>query len=542
MAEPLQHLFHAARLWAAGAESDGWLPGELAQRVEAAEAASPADLFDDNAARPLVVALFGGTGVGKSSLLNRLAQAEIAKVGIRRPTSHEVTLYHHAERVPDRLPAEFPLDRVRTAVHHDDDRRNVLWIDMPDIDSTDPGNRDLVLQWLPHVDVAVYVVSPERYRDDQGWRLFRQRSEQSAWLFVMNHWDRGRDEQLDDLHQLLRGAGFDEPLVFRTDCSNSIAEDDFADLQQTIGELAADRRRSALAQLGAGARVRVLRQALVAGRGALGDSVRSEQLNGQWQTLWRSLTTTVRDGLSWAVQHHAARLVEAREGGDPISADDPSRLLFSAPQLWDDWAQTRLHDTGLQLLQAAEEIGLATPPLQRLLADGERDAASLVRTEVDDSLRQALAKPGGTLQRGLWQLAGGLVYVLPLAALGWVAWVVVSQFVAGSSGQGDFLQTNFAVHALLLVATAWGIPWLAHRALQPSPLKAARRGLEQGLEQGLAAIAEQIEGQLDAFEQRREATAAEVEGLIERCRPFEALREGPDEVLTRSVSQAGGRA
>jgi hypothetical protein len=449
-----------------------------------------------------------------------------------------VTLYHHAERVPDRLPAEFPLDRVRTAVHHDDSRRNVLWIDMPDIDSTDPGNRDLVLQWLPHVDVAVYVVSPERYRDDQGWRLFRQRSEQSAWLFVMNHWDRGRDEQVDDLRQLLRGAGFAEPLIFRTDCSNAVVYDDFTDLQQTISDLAADQRRASLAQLGAGARVKVLRQALVAARGALGDPVRSEQLREKWRALWRDTASTIRDGLSWAVQHQAAQLVDGKGGGSSrISADDPSRLLFSAPQLWDDWAQTRLHDTCLQLTLAAEEIGLAKPPLQAHLAEGESDAARLVRAEVDGALRQALAKPGGTLRRGLWQLAGGLIYLLPLAALGWVAWVVVSQFVTGSSGQGDFLQTNFAVHALLLVATAWGLPWLAHRALEPSPKQAAIRGLEQGLEQGIEVIAGRIEHELSQFEQQRAAFSVEAEGLIERCLPFEALTSGSDEILARSISQ-----
>lgn len=537
MAEQLQQLFQAARVWAAGAASDGWLPVELARQIEAVEAASPADLFDDNAARPLVVALFGGTGVGKSSLLNRLAGAEIARVGVRRPTSHEVTLYHHADRVPDRLPAEFPLDRVRTAVHHDDARRNVLWIDMPDIDSTDAGNRDLVLQWLPHVDVAVYVVSPERYRDDQGWRLFRQRSEQSAWLFVMNHWDRGRDEQVDDLRQLLRGAGFAEPLIFRTDCSNAVVYDDFADLQRTIGELAADQRRASLAQLGAGARVRALRQALVAARGALGDPVRSEQLREHWRTLWRDTASTIRDGLSWAVQHQATQLVDGKGNPARMSADDPSLLLFSAPQLWDDWAQTRLQDSGLQLTLAAEEIGLAKPPLQAHLAEGEGDAAQLVRAGVDSALRRALAKPGGALRRGLWQFAGGLIYLLPLAALAWVAWVVVSRFVLGSSGQGDFLQTNFAVHALLLVATAWGLPWLAHRALEPSPKQAAIRGLELGLEQGMAAVDDRIERELEDFEQQRAAFAAEAEALIERCRPFEALKAEPDEFLTRSISQ-----
>ena len=54
----------------------------------------PSDLFS-NAERPLVVGLFGGTGVGKSSLLNRLADADIARTGVVRPTSMEITVYLH---------------------------------------------------------------------------------------------------------------------------------------------------------------------------------------------------------------------------------------------------------------------------------------------------------------------------------------------------------------------------------------------------------------------------------------------------------------
>lgn len=533
MTETLKQLFHAARSWAADGAADGWLPDELNRHVAAAEAASPADLFDDNAARPLVVALFGGTGVGKSSLLNRLAQSKIAKVGVRRPTSHEVTLYHHVDRVPDRLPEEFPLDRVRTAVHHDDERRNVLWIDMPDIDSTAADNRDLVLQWLPHVDVVVYVVSPDRYRDDQGWQMFRQRVGQSAWLFVMNHWDRGRAEQVDDLHRLLRGAGFAQPLIFRTDCASDRADDDFAELQQTIGELAADQRRVALAQLGAGARVRVLRQALVACRGALGDATRSEQLHKDWRRLWPETTAAVREGLSWAVQHHAAQLGEKAE-----RTAEPESAAISAPQLWDDWAQTRLHDATLKLVLAAEGIGLAKQPLERLLGEGERDAARLIRAEVDNALRRSLARPGGRVQRGLWRLTGTLRYLLPLAALAWVAWVVISRFVTGSTGEGEFLPAGFAVHAALLVAIAGGIPWLAHRALRPSGQAAAKAGLARGLELGLDQVAEALEQQLDRFEQQRSAVADAADALIDRCRPFEDLGSAGDDVLARSISTA----
>ena len=34
-------------------------------------------------------------------------------------------------------------------------------------------NKDIVMQWLPFVDVLIYVVSPERYRDNKAWRFRR---------------------------------------------------------------------------------------------------------------------------------------------------------------------------------------------------------------------------------------------------------------------------------------------------------------------------------------------------------------------------------
>ena len=53
-------------------------------------------------------------------------------------------------------------------------RRDVAWLDMPDIDSVEARNKSLVLSWLPYVDWLIYVVSPERYRDDVGWRLLEE--------------------------------------------------------------------------------------------------------------------------------------------------------------------------------------------------------------------------------------------------------------------------------------------------------------------------------------------------------------------------------
>jgi predicted GTPase len=151
--------------------------------------------------RPLIVAFMGGTGVGKSSLLNRLAGKAIAKAGIVRPTSREVTLFHHRSVVMEHLPEQLPLSKINISQHEDEEKKNIVWIDMPDFDSTEQSNKQLVLQWLPYIDVLIYVVSPERYRDEKAWRLLLSEGARHAWLFVFNQWDRGRLEQYQDFNR-----------------------------------------------------------------------------------------------------------------------------------------------------------------------------------------------------------------------------------------------------------------------------------------------------------------------------------------------------
>src|SRR5438874_5871132 len=66
--------------------------------------------------RPLlVVLLMGGTGVGKSTLLNALAGGSIAQASFQRPTTRDPVVYYHESVRPERLdPA---LQHCRLAEH-----------------------------------------------------------------------------------------------------------------------------------------------------------------------------------------------------------------------------------------------------------------------------------------------------------------------------------------------------------------------------------------------------------------------------------------
>jgi hypothetical protein len=239
MAYDYSDMLSRAQDWAKQAIAEGYLPTETAQVLLHIEQRSPEQLFATSALsqeRPLIVAFMGGTGVGKSSLLNRLAGQAIARVGVERPTSREVTLFLHRSSAIQHLPPGLPLESIKISQHDDDENSHMVWIDMPDFDSVELSNKRLVLEWLPHIDVLIYVVSPERYRDNKAWQLLLAEGARHAWLFVMNQWDRGQVVQFEDFKRQLHAVGFTDPLMFRTSCSEPEG-DDFAALLSQLAVL-----------------------------------------------------------------------------------------------------------------------------------------------------------------------------------------------------------------------------------------------------------------------------------------------------------------
>ena len=274
-------------------------------RLAAIEHDVPADLFVDQQARPLVVAFFGGTGVGKSTLLNRLAGEALARTGVERPTSHEATVYVHESVALADLPPHLPIETVRIKRHRCAAHRSVLWIDAPDIDSTAEANRRAALAWLPHVDVVCYVVSPERYRDDAGWHVLQQRGHKHGWIFVLNRWDEGDPRQGEDFTGMLREAGFDTPLLLRTCCLSGRAlpsPDEFDQLQAALTRLLEAHGVRELTRLGHSARLQELRTALQTAEKRFGDDRTWAALRTMAQQRWETTAETIREGAEWSLR------------------------------------------------------------------------------------------------------------------------------------------------------------------------------------------------------------------------------------------------
>lgn len=164
----------------------------------------------------VVTALTGGTGSGKSSLLNAIAGEEVARPGVLRPTTERPVAWvpRGADPALDRL-----LDELGIDDRHAHDREVELAIvDLPDLDSVERGHRATVDALLPRLDVLVWVLDPQKYNDAAVHDLIAARATYREQLvFVLNQADRlppgDRRAVLDDLAASLRRDGVAEPEI-----------------------------------------------------------------------------------------------------------------------------------------------------------------------------------------------------------------------------------------------------------------------------------------------------------------------------------------
>jgi len=525
MAYDYSDLVENTRLWAQQAAAAGWIDQEILEQEPPLPSGTPNALFAEGQGRPLLVAFMGGTGVGKSSLLNRLAGKPVAKTGIERPTSREVTLFHHRSVELRHLPENLPVASVKIAQHDDAAKKHIVWIDMPDFDSIDQNNRHLVLEWLPHIDVLIYVVSPERYRDEKAWRLLLAEGARHAWLFVLNQWDRGQFEQFEDFKRQLGKAGFIEPIIFKTICGEDRQPDEFAELAETLTALANDHTVQQLEQRGLQARLYELRQTLGHYRQALAKETVFKDAPPLWQRQWQHTAALLQEGFAWPVQQLANYYAEHAVGllTHPAAGKYPSAQADAI--LWDPWAKTRFDDALDEFVLQAEQQGMPALPLKQQLAPLRDKAAKIIETQSELAVRQALANPGNAIQRTLLSIARSAEILLPLAALGWVGFQVFTGFQHSNATHSAYLGVDFLIHSSLMVAISWLTPWFIAKKLKPSLKASAQRGLQKGLTQAFALIDTEVLAAIDQVKSLRDEQQRQLTDLIGQCAALETREQ-----------------
>lgn len=161
----------------------------------------------------IVAALAGGTGSGKSSVLNAVAGEEVAFTGGMRPvTSKPLALVPQGAAAA--LSGYLDAIGIQDRVAHDGPPWLCL-IDLPDTDSVEVEHRHQVDALLPRIDVVVWVTDPEKY-NDASWHhgyLTRLLPYQGQFLFVLNQVDRIDPEDSREIEADLVEALLDDGIA-----------------------------------------------------------------------------------------------------------------------------------------------------------------------------------------------------------------------------------------------------------------------------------------------------------------------------------------
>ena len=201
---------------------------------------------------PLIVAMFGGTGTGKSTLVNALFGQEITESGKRRPTTKKPILIVHREQDISQL--GFDLGDYEITRFGGEELRDIVLIDCPDPDTSETeaagSNLAQLRSVVPHCDVLIFAATQQKYRSQRVISELAEAASGCRLIFVQTHADRDADIREDWERHL---AGFEVPTMFFIDSVGALEarragerpSGDFARLLEVLdSELAAGARTS----------------------------------------------------------------------------------------------------------------------------------------------------------------------------------------------------------------------------------------------------------------------------------------------------------
>jgi energy-coupling factor transporter ATP-binding protein EcfA2 len=182
-------------------------------------------------AAPVLVALVGSTGAGKSTLVNSIVGAQVSQTGIRRPTTNSPVLACHPDEIDWFAENVFlpTLPRVRqqglampgregllVLAGSEGIPRGVALLDTPDIDSVVQAHHEFAHQFLDASDLWLFMTTGSRYADGPVWELLRYARERDAALGIVlsRVQPRSRAELIGHVTAMLEQNGLGEAARF----------------------------------------------------------------------------------------------------------------------------------------------------------------------------------------------------------------------------------------------------------------------------------------------------------------------------------------
>ncbi len=151
-------------------------------------------------AAPVLVALVGSTGAGKSTLVNSIVGVHVSATGVRRPTTNSPVLACHPDDIDWFAENNFlpTLPRVRqeglarpgrdgllVLAASEGMPRGIALLDTPDIDSVVQAHHEFAYKFLDASDLWLFMTSASRYADGPVWEVLQHARDRRASLGVV---------------------------------------------------------------------------------------------------------------------------------------------------------------------------------------------------------------------------------------------------------------------------------------------------------------------------------------------------------------------
>jgi hypothetical protein len=452
-----------------------------------------------------VCALAGGTGAGKSSLLNALATQEVSRPGATRPVTAEPVAWVPADAAAELGPLLRWVGVDRVVSHHDPRFTDLCLLDLPDYDSVEARHRATVDQVLPRVDAVCWVLDPEKYNDRVLHEDYLQPLAHHAdrAVFVVNRRDViGDDRQVAaltaDLRRRLEADGISGRPVFvvSADPPDGQGHGELEELRAWLSErlqakaVVTERLAAECRQRG----VELARQAGLEGEDAsrplVGDDARRQarqravaaassavDVEGVRRACRRRTLAEARAAGAGPLGRLLSAVARARGGGDRGPASGRSIDPVAYARAWR--GRSTLSRTVNPVHDLLRRAATAAPPALRAevmgLARPDRLEERLTEA-IDGAVAQGTADHARPPRSFLWPLIGVLQTLVTVAFVAGLLWYLTLYLAGRAQADLPDLPTVGDVPVpLILVVGSLLAGWLLARLLSASARRAGRR-------------------------------------------------------------------